>query len=446
MTIKRQFTLLATFIIAIPIFCTIYMFVHNYIESSDRLLIKSLKESKETEEYRFSSKEWQDIEDQLKSIPADVEGAFLVDDYILISSIPQLPIQTTVPKNTLWDYIRRTSNQYYYQISTGSEEDKKGLFILRVPLRKKDIKKPHTLLPPFYIILVIAVFICVIILLRIFLNISRSIMELDKKTVKISNGDLTVKIKANEKQANEISSIAESLEKMRIALLEAQQRKNKFIMGMSHDLRTPVSIIKGYTEALHDDVITSEAETKNTLELISSKTLQLEEMIDTLINFTKMDNKQIREHFVEQSFAPIVESFAKEARTTGDVFKRKIFTDIQLNPDTKIPFNKQLITRVFENIFSNALRYTKEWDTISISAKQEEHQISVSIADTGCGIAESDLDKIFDLFYRGTNSRREEGMGVGLSVVKNIIETHNWNIKVESNKPHGTIFTIIIPC
>ena len=108
--------------------------------------------------------------------------------------------------------------------------------------------------------------------------------------------------------------------------------------------------------------------------------------------------------------------------------------------------NKTLISRAFENLLSNALRYTKENDTITISAyKINDSEIKVAIADTGIGIDEKDLNQIFDLFYRGTNSRREEGMGIGLSVVKNIMETHNWNIEVKSEKDKGTCFIITIP-
>ena len=110
-----------------------------------------------------------------------------------------------------------------------------------------------------------------------------------------------------------------------------------------------------------------------------------------------------------------------------------------------IPYDEQLVNRVFENLLSNALRYTEENDEIRICAYESESAIFIKICDTGIGISESDLTNIFDLFYRATNSRREEGMGIGLSVVKNIIETHGWKIDVQSEKGKGSCFTIIIP-
>ena len=120
---------------------------------------------------------------------------------------------------------------------------------------------------------------------------------------------------------------------------------------------------------------------------------------------------------------------------------------LNFDREVLVPFDKQLVTRVFENLFNNALRYTKDNDTITLESyiDNDAQAVIYKIHDTGIGIDEKDLKNIFDLFYRATDSRREEGMGIGLSVVKNIIETHRWDIKVDSVKDQGTCFTITIP-
>ena len=112
-----------------------------------------------------------------------------------------------------------------------------------------------------------------------------------------------------------------------------------------------------------------------------------------------------------------------------------------------VPFDSLLARRVFENLFNNALRYTNDGDTITLTSyiDVDESSVIYKISDTGIGIDEKDLKNIFNMFYRGTNSRREEGMGIGLSVVQNIIETHRWKISVDSKKDIGTTFTIKIP-
>jgi signal transduction histidine kinase len=288
--------------------------------------------------------------------------------------------------------------------------------------------------------------ICILIIILIAKSIFKSITFLQEKTELIANGDLSAKIEINKNQsANEITSISENLEKMRLSLLEAQNRKNRFIMGISHDLRTPVAIIKGYTEALSGGIITETQEIKQSLQLINSKTSQLEEMIDTLINYTKLNSSTIRDKMKIQSITDFFTSFIKEISIMGSLYNRKIITNNNLNEEIELLFDEQLINRALENLFSNAIRYTNNNDTITVNLYKQDNSIFFEIIDTGCGMTKDEINNIFDLFYRGTNSRLEKGMGIGLSVVKNIISSHEWNIDVESEKNKGSKFTIIIP-
>ena len=287
----------------------------------------------------------------------------------------------------------------------------------------------------------------IILILIISSTIFNSILLLEEKTQKIADGNLseTVISQNDSEKSNEITSILKSLEKMRNSLLDAQNRKNKFIMGISHDLRTPVAIIKGYSEAISDGIISEPDEIKTSIQLIETKTAQLDSMIDTLINFMKLNSSEIRENLITSSITELIQNFAKESQITANVFKRNIIININLPNDILIPLDKQLAYRAFQNLFSNALRYTKDGDEIEIKAYEENENIILKIRDTGVGISEEDLKHIFDLFYRATNSRREEGMGIGLSVVKSIIDTHGWDINVESVLNEGSTFIITIP-
>lgn len=444
MTIKKQFFSLASLIILIPLLCGIFIFLHYFIHSSERVLIKEYKEAKKNIELPFTEQDWQNIYNQIKSLPPDVEAAIITNDYtIVMSSIPGLSSSEPFSELQLFSLLNRTSKTYYYQYTSLNEL--KGFILTRVPKNKKDRKKSEGVIIPLIIFLFSLVLIAALFLFKIFTNITKSIEVLEKQTQEIANGDLSVKVTKKNRNSNEIVSITNSLERMRLSLLEAQNQKNKFIMGMSHDLRTPVAIIKGYMEALSDGVITETDEIHNTYNLISLKTTQLEDMINTLINFMKINSTEFREQLLPESISDLVSTFIKDAEATGLILKRKVTTRNLLDKDTKIPLNKQLVTRVFENLLSNALRYTKENDEINICAEQNEKSIIIKISDTGCGIAEEDLDNIFELFYRGTNSRREEGIGIGLSVVKNIVDTHGWSINVSSKLNEGSCFTITIP-
>lgn len=286
---------------------------------------------------------------------------------------------------------------------------------------------------------------CLVFIIYIIINIFDSIMIVKNQTTKLASGDLSDPLPPANQSINEITEITQSLEKMRSSLQNTQNRQNKFIMGLSHDLRTPIAVIKGYIEAISDGIISNPNDIAETMELIASKTEKLETMINSLISFMKMDSKEYRNTLIPGSIKNIITEFAKEAENSGRVFNRKISYSIELSKDYFIPLDQQLVTRAFENLYSNALRYTKDGDYITISAEDDKQNIYIKFCDTGEGIDKKDLDNIFDMFYRGTNSRREEGMGIGLSVVKNIIDIHNWKINVDSEKNIGTYFTITIP-
>jgi signal transduction histidine kinase len=271
-------------------------------------------------------------------------------------------------------------------------------------------------------------------------------MILEETTQKIAEGALDTKIAPPRgRNANEITSLAESLEKMRISLKDWQDRRVRFIMGISHDLRTPVALIKGYAEAITDGVVTDMDRVRNSLSIIHTKAGQLEGMINDLINYVKLNNTDWRQSLELVNLRPVLKDFADSAEATAEVYKRTIHCRIDVDPETKVKMDRNLLNRALENLYSNALRYTKDGDSISIEADEDEDTVSVGISDTGIGINANDLEHIWDMFYRGTNSRREAGMGIGLSVVRTIIDTHGWNIDVKSKQGEGTAFTITIP-
>lgn len=301
----------------------------------------------------------------------------------------------------------------------------------------------------FYTVIGLAILETFAIFLTITISntISKSISMLEQNTKLITGGELDVKFETpkNKHSDNEITNLTENLEKMRVALKENEERKNRFIMGISHDLRTPIAVIKGYTEAISDGMISSPEEIKKSLSIVETKTTQLEDMIETLISFVKLNNTDWLKQLEPQKIKPFLEEFAKTSEATGTIFKRKTTTNISINDDTMIKFDRGFFQRALENLFSNAIRYTKDGDEIIISAIEDKDKIEISIADRGVGIEKEDKLRIFDLFFRGTNSRREEGLGIGLSVVKNIVDTHGWKIEVESEKNEGSKFIITIP-
>ena len=354
-------------------------------------------------------------------------------------------------REEIYNFASDTSDKYYYQFSRMPSAGYDTILITRLAHEKiNNEKKTKTVLKILFLIIIIT-FTSLIIIMLISREIFEGFSKIERSSSQLAEGNLEQPIcmETTPEKKNEFSNIMCSLEKMRRDLREIQASKNRFITGISHDLRTPVAVIKGYSEAIMDDVITDKEEIKNSLDLIDHKATQLEGMIDTLINFMKLNNNEIQEKLEKHSITKLISDFAKYSEVTGKIFKRNVKTDIQITKDIKVPLNEQLVHRSFENLLSNAIRYTRENDLIEILAFTEESEneknIIMQIKDTGYGIDKKDLDYIFDIFYRGTNSRKEEGMGIGLSVVKSIMETHGWTIAVASQKKKGSCFTITIP-
>ena len=452
MKIKYQFIILSSLITTIPILCTIFVLIHTYIHSPNRYLMQG---SEELRYQYFSSIPETDrinFEKSLKLLPVNVEAILMQisNRTILYSTMNEIQAGEYMQKGQIWNFASETSDKFFYQFTRIPSKESDTLLITRVPQKNvSNEKRTRTILKVLLAVIFLTI-ISLTVITFISRNIFNSLNKIEKSSGQLAEGKLDKPITNDvlPSKQNEFSKIMHSLEKMRCELIEMQASKNRFVMGISHDLRTPVAVIKGYSEAIMDNVISDKEEIQKSMELIEQKTSQLEEMIDTLLNYMKLNNFEIKEQLLKKSISSLIIDFAKYAEVTGKVFKRNVHTNIQLPENIIVPFNEQLIHRSFENLLSNAIRYTKENDLIEINAytkKTDNKFIILEIKDTGCGIAKKDLDYIFDLFYRGTNSRQEEGMGIGLAVVKNIMETHEWKISVESQKKAGTCFTITIP-
>ncbi len=453
MKIRSQFTLLIFAIIIIPLVCAVSMPVYHYFTSPQRYLMKGYKELRKLNQFNLSESELNEIRYLLKTVPPNMQIAIYSNYSIIISNIPELQSGSTMSPSDLFNIISESSDKYDYQMqghylmTNQSLMGRRFFYICRAPVAEKKVMRKYKYFSTAFLIIIIFEIICIVLIITLSKTIFSSIQLLEVNTQKIADGELDTQMELpkRKQEANEITSLAESLDKMRISLKDNQERRNKFIMGISHDLRTPVALIKGYSEAITDGVVSDMDSIKKSLSIVESKADQLENMINDLINYMKLNTTEWRQHLAQVPIKPILMEFATSATETADVYNRNITSDISIKDGTTIFMDKNLFQRALENIFNNALRYTRDGDTVSIKAYQTENDITILIEDTGIGIEEKDLSHIYDIFYRGTSSRREQGMGIGLSVVKTIIDSHGWNIDVKSQPGEGTTFFITIP-
>lgn len=288
------------------------------------------------------------------------------------------------------------------------------------------------------VILVISVALAVI-MGRVLAN---SIVRLEKAARRIARGDLESPM-TDLRGNDEVKSLGRALETMRQALQEENARQSRFVMGVSHDLKTPLALIKGYVELIKDGPPGSEEAREARFDLILDKVDQLDGMIDHLIDYSKINTDDWQRTWKPLALRPFLEDFCAALAPDARLLNRTLTWQIELPGGLEVPCDARSVRRCLENLVHNALRYTAEGGTVGVQARVGGDRIEITVWDDGPGLSPEDLPRLFDPFYRGTHSRRENGMGLGLSIVKSLLDSHGWTIRAESDR--GARFTVSLP-
>lgn len=276
------------------------------------------------------------------------------------------------------------------------------------------------------------------------ISFRRRLTSIREAIRRIAGGNLDVPVEVV--GSDELSDLARDLDATRGALKEEYAKRSRFLMSVSHDLKTPLTTIRGYLEAIDDGLAADEATLAQYLAIISQKSEVLETRIVELIEFVRMETGDWRMQnacfslceFLRRNCAVLTE----DARVHGRTFAY----DLDLPADLHVVGDKALLARVFENLFHNALRYTREGDRITVSAEMgSDGAALVFVDDTGPGFGDNDPEKLFEPLARGTNSRQEPGFGLGLSTARAIVDSHGWTIDARNADPGGASFRIRIP-
>ena len=227
-------------------------------------------------------------------------------------------------------------------------------------------------------------------------------------------------------------------------LKELDQIKSEFVSTVSHDLRSPLTSVKGFADLLPAVGTLNEQQTYF-LEKIRSGVDTVTEMIGDLLDLGRIE-AEVRMDMESCNIGDIIEKMITGQENHAELKRQTL--QAQIEPD--LPFvlgNPLRIGQALSNLVSNAIKYTPEGGHISISATKEDNQVIIQIEDDGIGISKDDLQHIFDKFYRVDRPETEGiiGSGLGLSIVKTIVEKHRGRIWVESEIGKGTVFTVVLP-
>ncbi len=292
----------------------------------------------------------------------------------------------------------------------------------------------------FLVYLSVTLVIAIVIIVLITRSLRREIGSLQRAASRVASGDLEFQL--TPRGNDEITALTRSFESMRRTLKEEQARRSRFLMAVSHDLKTPLTAIKGYIEAITDGMATEPEALQSHLSIITDKSKLLETRINELIDHVRMSTGQWQMKQRPIKIQQFLTEMGKTFQADASIFQREFSCQIDLPEGIELPGDQDLLTRALDNLFHNALRYTKEGNSIWLLARMEGSEAVITFQDSGPGVVEEDLELIFEPLYRGTSSRREAGMGLGLSTVRSIIEAHGWTI--EASMPPGKGLTFVI--
>jgi signal transduction histidine kinase len=452
MKLRTQFVFLIIGIIAVPFLVTSFILLLDYTFSRGQEPLPNYGHIfawiRRDAPRAFQTRDFKDLASHKPDgLDVIVLGR---DNSIAFSTISQLPEGTTMASGDVLAFIRANVGLFHFQIDapraastasgTGTNEP---LLILKVPRIREDPEfRNQAVQIMMYSMIAVLAFSSLMSYL-ILRSLNRSIVTLEGATRRVSEGDLDFELPV--RGNNEISSLTRSFDRMRNALKEEYARRARFIMGVSHDLKTPLALIQGYVEAITDGFAGDPDVQKKYLSIIQDKTQSLEGMIGDLIEFVKMETGEWRMTFREVAAGSFFTDIAKRYAEDALILHRRFDFSVELPPDLTVSMDEGLVSRALENLLGNAIRYTVEDGKIGLVVRREGEEVVVSISDSGIGIPQAEITRIFDPFYRGTNSRREQGFGLGLTTVKSIMEGHGWGIGVSSNEGQGTTFTIRMP-
>ena len=451
MKIKTQILLLLAGLIIIPVvLLTSYwlMFHQRQVLSDD---VPTYSEIFKERQELASEEDWERIRTFIaRRNPAmDVIVFDRITMEVLYSTINNFVNGQVTDEDDLMEYAVANSDRYFFQVTAPPHlKESRLITFIRT---QKTVRPPHSRMEHYVNTVTIIssgiLLFCIVIITMIIRSIARSVTVLKNAAERVTLGELDTPIEVH--GSNEIISLTQSLNELRLAVKEGRDRQARFIMGVSHDLKTPLALIRGYMEALYDDIPSSPEERKQYAEIILRKADDLEVLINDLIDVVKVETGEWRNTWQDVKLLDFMNDMAKRGNEAATILKRKFSADIRVPEDAVVQMDVRLLNRCFENLFSNAIRYSEEDGTVILRAFQSSdngiNSYIVQIEDNGVGIDKEDIKNIFDLFYRGTSSRREKGSGLGLAIVNSIIRSHNWDIKVESEAGKGTVFTITIP-
>ncbi|WHY57612.1 HAMP domain-containing sensor histidine kinase [Peribacillus simplex] len=352
---------------------------------------------------------------------------------ILAKNLPQVPRKGLIIQSGWKD------ERYIATVTPfiSGEENKGYVYMFKDTREVKDLIAQ--LNRHFLLATALLLFFMLVIIYFLSKALTRPLISMKEATTKLSKGNFSVAVPV--RSHDELGELAQSIQSLADELNYLKKERNEFLASISHELRTPLTYIKGYADVARRKDL-DESERSRYLEIIHDESERVNRLLDELFNMARMDLNTFtisKETVQLSSFLRNIHEKVLPAFTN-----ERIQLNLECKDDLFIDIDPSRFEQVILNLLDNALKYSNEYTVTTIKATECLGRISISIIDQGIGIPPEDFPHIFDRLYRVEKSRARDtgGFGLGLSIVKQLVEIQGGTISVKSNLKQGTCFAI----
>lgn len=270
--------------------------------------------------------------------------------------------------------------------------------------------------------------------------IEKPLNEILFATKQMARGNFNIRLNTYHTNYDEFDTIKEDINKMALELSKNEILKNDFIANVSHELKTPLSVIQSYAKALENNNLSIEDRKKYINNLVDA-CKRLSNLITNILKLNKLENQNLIPEFTKFNLSELLANQIVQFEEL--IEKKNLELEIDIEEDLYLISEESYLELVFNNLISNAIKFTDN-GKISISLKKNNDDFIIKFTDTGCGMDNETGVHIFDKFYQGDTSHSKEGNGLGLALVKRVIDIIGGSISVSSELGVGTTFKIVV--
>ena len=274
------------------------------------------------------------------------------------------------------------------------------------------------------------------------MTVDRPVRIITEAAEKITKGDLSVRIKPMQGAATEgFNRIITAVNSMTEELSGIETLRTDFISNVSHEMKTPLAVMQNYGTLLQSQELSDEKR----IEYAKGVTDALRRLADMMTNILKLNRLENQTIFPQKAVFDLGEQLCESLLQYESIWEKSdIEIETEIEDDVKVEADAELLSLVWNNLFSNAFKFTGEGGKVRVSLTTDGHYAVVSVSDTGCGMTPEVGAHIFEKFYQGDTSRATQGNGLGLALVKRVVDIMQGEIGVESAVGKGTTFTVKI--